>query len=85
MNCGALGLVHSTDGHTEGYFEPHLNSWDMLAGILIAEEAGGKCFPKQTGSGLLKGGPILAVAPGLEEKLAPLIEHPVCQQQLNQT
>jgi len=85
MNCGALGLVHSTDGHTEGYFEPHLNSWDMLAGILIVEEAGGKCFPEQTGPGLLKGGPILAIAPGLEEILAPLIEHPVCQQQLNLT
>ena len=40
--CGsaALGLAAIAEGWVDGYFELNLNSWDCIAGICIAEQAG---------------------------------------------
>ncbi|MEZ5906358.1 MAG: inositol monophosphatase [Geminicoccaceae bacterium] len=38
---GALGLAWTAAGRLIGYLEPHMNSWDCLAGLLLVEEAGG--------------------------------------------
>src|SRR2546423_4438861 len=32
---GALGLAYVADGRTEGYCELHINSWDVLAGLVL--------------------------------------------------
>ncbi len=37
----ALDLCHTANGVFNGYWEFHLQPWDMAAGILIVEEAGG--------------------------------------------
>ncbi len=37
----ALDLCHTANGLFNGYWEFHLQPWDMAAGILIVEEAGG--------------------------------------------
>ena len=39
---GALGLAYLADGRFEGYWEAHINSWDVLAGMLMVQEAGGR-------------------------------------------
>src|SRR3546814_14570847 len=38
---GALMLAYVAVGRLVGYFEPHINSWDCLAGLLLVREAGG--------------------------------------------
>ena len=38
---GTLGLAYVADGRTDAYCEFHINSWDVLAALLLVEEAGG--------------------------------------------
>lgn len=41
--CASLALCYIASGRIEGYFEKILKPWDIAAGSLILEEAGGKC------------------------------------------
>ena len=40
--CAALDLAYVGSGRLDGFFQNHLNLWDVAAGKLIVEEAGGK-------------------------------------------
>jgi len=51
----ALGLAQTSDSRTDGYFEHHLNSWDVLAAALLVREAGGKANKFLTGNSLIEG------------------------------
>jgi myo-inositol-1(or 4)-monophosphatase len=62
---GALGLAYVADGRSDAYAELHMNPWDCLAGLLLVSEAGGLVGPYLRNEGLAKGGPVLAVAPGI--------------------
>lgn len=66
---GALGLAYVADGRTEGYCELHINAWDVAAGILLIEEAGGWCNDFFAGDGLARGGAVIAAAPGIRSAL----------------
>jgi myo-inositol-1(or 4)-monophosphatase len=37
----ALNLAYLSCGRFDGFWERHLNAWDMGAGVLIVREAGG--------------------------------------------
>ena len=65
LGSGALGMAYVADGRFEGYFEPHINSWDVAAGLVIVREAGGFTSDFFTGEALMRGNPILAGAPGM--------------------
>ena len=41
----ALDLAYVASGRLDGYFQKKLNIWDIAAGIVIVEEAGGKIDP----------------------------------------
>ncbi|MEO8485748.1 MAG: inositol monophosphatase family protein [Betaproteobacteria bacterium] len=69
LGSGALGMAYVADGRFEGYFEPHINSWDVAAGLVIVREAGGFTNDFFTGGALMRGNPILAGAPGMREFL----------------
>jgi myo-inositol-1(or 4)-monophosphatase len=69
---GALGLADVAAGRTEGYIEPHINSWDCAAGLLLVAEAGGRTNDFFAGHGLLRGNPILATNAALAAPLASL-------------
>lgn len=43
LGSAALDLAYVACGRFEGFWEVNLNSWDVAAGILIVNEAGGKC------------------------------------------
>lgn len=43
LGSAALDLAYVACGRFEGFWEVNLNSWDVAAGILIVQEAGGKC------------------------------------------
>src|SRR5574341_1468064 len=66
---GALGLAYVADGRTHGYCELHINAWDVAAGLLIVQEAGGWTNDFWAGEALAKGNPVLACTPGLREAL----------------
>ena len=40
--CAALDLAYVGCGRFDGYFHNHINIWDIAAGKIIIEEAGGK-------------------------------------------
>lgn len=72
FGSGALGMAHVASGRLEGYWEQHINSWDVAAGILLVREAGGWTNDFFAGDGLLSGNPILACPPALRAPLAEL-------------
>ena len=39
--CSALDLAYVGSGRLDGFFQNNINLWDVAAGILILEEAGG--------------------------------------------
>lgn len=72
---GALSLAEVACGRLAAYYEPHINAWDCLAGLLLVREAGGWTadFPGP-GRTLIEGGPVAAAAPQLREPLLRLID-----------
>ena len=73
---GTLGMTLVADGRLEGYWEPHINAWDVLAGYLIVREAGGWTNDFLAGDGLAQGNPIVACAPGIKDALVDVIGVP---------
>ena len=69
---GALMITYVAAGRLIGYFEPHINSWDCLAGIVLVNEAGGRCNDFLADNGLEKGNPILVGGPRLYPQLEAL-------------
>jgi len=65
FGAAALGLAYVAAGKAEAFFEAHLNSWDALAGLLIVEEAGGRCSTFSGRDTLIHGGPVLACTASL--------------------
>lgn len=69
FGSGALGLAFVADGRFDGYWESHINAWDVLAGICLVQEAGGWCNDFLADGGLLEGNMILACSPALRHFL----------------
>lgn len=67
LGSAALGLAYVASGRLDGYWAPHVNAWDVAAGICLVDEAGGWVSDFLAGDGLAKGNPILAAAPGMAE------------------
>lgn len=68
----AIGLAHVACGRTDAYCELFLNSWDVLAGLLLVEEAGGWASDFTANGGLEVGNPVLACGPRLQGTLSAL-------------
>lgn len=73
LASGALGMAYVADGRFEGYWEKHINSWDVLAGMVLVREAGGWTNDFLSNDGLTKGNEILAATPALVEFLQKTI------------
>jgi myo-inositol-1(or 4)-monophosphatase len=61
-------------GRFDAFWQLHLHSWDVLAGILLVEEAGGWTNDFLAGNGLTQGNLMLASGPGLKDELKSLLE-----------
>lgn len=70
---GARSLAQVACGRLVGYYEPHINAWDCLAGLCLIAEAGGWSAAFPCGAGLIAGGPIIASAPQLRDDLLGLV------------
>lgn len=60
---GALMLACVAAGRLAGYYEPHMNAWDCLGGLMLVTEAGGNVVSIDQAGMLANGAPVLAAAP----------------------
>jgi myo-inositol-1(or 4)-monophosphatase len=70
IGSAAVGIVRVAEGVADFYYEKHLNCWDALAALLIAQEAGAQVVAPQMGSFIPEGGEVFCGTP----KLFPQIE-----------
>ena len=70
----ALDLAWVAAGRTDGFFEIGLNPWDVAAGCLLVQEAGGLVSDFTGESGYLKSGNIVAGSPKIFAQLLKAIE-----------
>lgn len=73
FGSGALGMAFTADGRMDGYWEAHINVWDVAAGLCIVKEAGGWTNDFMSGDVFRQGNPILATNQALAEPLAALL------------
>lgn len=66
LGSAAIGLASVASGRYEGFWEAHINAWDVAAGICIVREAGGWANDFFAGEGFSQGNAILACPPGLK-------------------
>jgi myo-inositol-1(or 4)-monophosphatase len=71
--ASAIDLAYVACGRFEAYFEYALHPWDVAAGILLIEEAGGKVTDFQGRRGDYSGREVLAANSFLHEELLELI------------
>ncbi|MCH4549879.1 MULTISPECIES: inositol monophosphatase family protein [Rhizobium] len=74
MGAAAIDLVRVAEGAADLYYERHLNAWDMLAGALIAKEAGAMVAMPPVYKLLAQGGPVIAHSPGLAGEFAFILD-----------
>jgi len=67
--AAAVDLAYVAAGHVDGYWERGLSPWDLAAGVVLVEQAGG-VVSAYDGSRLdLGSGRVVACAPGLQPEL----------------
>lgn len=71
---GALMLAYAAAGRLLGYCEPHMNSWDCLAGFVLVEEAGGRIVAPDPATVLAEGTLTVATAPGVFDQVIALTD-----------
>jgi myo-inositol-1(or 4)-monophosphatase len=69
MGSTALMMCHVADGRLDGCVTGYCNSWDVIGGLLLVQEAGGVASDFIAENGLLAAGSALAGTPGLRERL----------------
>ncbi len=74
LGSAALDLAYVATGRLDLYYESNLNIWDIAAGVLLVEEAGGQVIDYQGGSSFLERGEIIAGHAGLVSQAAPEIQ-----------
>ncbi len=71
MGSAAIDLAYTACGRFDGFYETRLNAWDVAAGSLLVEEAGGKVSDFRQNSNHLFGKQIVAATPGVYRELQP--------------
>ncbi len=75
MGSAAIDLVYTACGRFEGFFEYNLNAWDVAAGALIVQEAGGVVTDFKGGNDFLFGREIIAGNSVQPEMLKTIQKH----------
>ncbi|MEM6697203.1 MAG: inositol monophosphatase family protein [Bacteroidota bacterium] len=69
LGSAALDLAYVAAGRFDAYVEWGLNAWDIAAGVLLVEEAGGKVSDLKGGKNYLKNGEVIAASSALYEEI----------------
>lgn len=75
LGSAAVDLAYIACGRYEGFYEYGLNPWDIAAGILLVQNAGGKVFDFSGGQNYLFGEDIIAVNTNISEEFLAQIKH----------
>jgi myo-inositol-1(or 4)-monophosphatase len=70
--AAAIDLAYVACGRLDGFWEFTLNPWDMAAGSLLVEEAGGKCTDMNGGPFNVRGPHLLTTNGAIHAELAEL-------------
>ena len=73
LGSAALDLCYVAAGRFDGFWEEHLHPWDMAAGILIVQEAGGRVSRYDDSPCSLTGGQIVASNGALHDAMLVVI------------
>ncbi|HVI27774.1 inositol monophosphatase family protein [Hansschlegelia sp.] len=74
FGSAALDLAWVASGRVDGFWERHLKSWDMAAGVLLVREAGGFVTDAQGGDAMLTNGSIVAGNEAMHGELLKLVK-----------
>jgi myo-inositol-1(or 4)-monophosphatase len=72
--AAALDLAYVSAGWTDGHWEKGLNPWDVAAGSLLVQEAGGVVSTFSGNSAFVSSGQIVAGAPGVHAELVDVLK-----------
>ena len=75
MGSAAVDLAYVAMGRFQGFFEYNLNSWDVAAGALIVQEAGGTVTDFRGEQNYVFGKQIIAAGSIHSEMLKTIQEH----------
>jgi myo-inositol-1(or 4)-monophosphatase len=73
LGSAALDLAYVAAGRLDGFWELGLRPWDVAAGHVLVEEAGGAVTRLDGSPHRLAGGEILAAPPGLHPKMLEIL------------
>lgn len=74
---GALMSAWAAAGRLIGYYEPHMNPWDGLPGVVLMREAGGATNNYLTDEGIARGNPVLLTSKTLYPQLQQWVKQPL--------
>ncbi|HET9811378.1 MAG TPA: inositol monophosphatase family protein [Sphingomicrobium sp.] len=74
LGAAAVDMAYVACGRFDAYWEQSLNAWDMAAGVVIVEEAGGTVTDTLGGPLDLMGGTVLASTPGIHSELVVALD-----------
>ncbi len=80
--AAALDLAYTAAGVYDGFFEFRLAPWDIAAGALLIEEAGGRVSDLDGGDKYLESGNVLAGTPGVHSDLLATVSSRVSEAEL---
>ncbi len=69
MGSAAIDLAYTACGRFCGFFELNINTWDVAAGILLVQEAGGKVSTFNDQGSAMSGKQIIASNPAINTEL----------------
>ena len=69
----ALDLCSVACGRLDGFWEPGLSAWDLAAGVVIVEEAGGTVTDYAGGGDYMESGNIVAAPAGLHRSMLEVL------------
>ena len=75
VGSAAVDMAYVACGRYEAFFEHNLNPWDVAAGVIIVQEAGGTVTDFQGGSEFLFGREMVAAGPVHGELLQVIQKH----------
>ncbi len=74
--AAALDLAYVAAGRLDGYWERELNAWDIAAGLLLVQEAGGMVGGLREGDNPLESGALIAANAKVFDPLAKALRAP---------
>lgn len=75
LGSAAIDLAYVACGRLEGFFEYNLNAWDVAAGTLLVQQAGGKVSDFKGGNNFVFGGELCAANGTMHGEMLEVIKN----------